>query len=128
MKIKGPKNLVKLAKFCADCLDISNFHLNIQYIKDDTSMCEINEDGSFDITIQGDLIDEEQTLKHVGHEMVHLRQFKHDELRQLNDTQVIWRDEVYTMYNPDEEEYFLSPWEMEARALEEWFVFRWENK
>jgi hypothetical protein len=127
-KITGTAHLVEIAEFAAELLKISNFELLIEQATsmEDSSECQMFRDGSFRIIIENG-IDYSAIIEHVAHEMVHLRQYKHDELIMFAN-EVIWKGKPYPYADYQTDEYFLSPWEMEARALEAWIKFRWEEQ
>ena len=126
MYIGGDKYLVACAEFCAEKLGITHFTLQMKWAKKgETSNCTCHEDGDFTIEIQKNL-DTPRVIVHVAHEMVHLRQFKHDEL-DVRDESTYWKGERYDTPEFGSDEYWLSPWEIEARALEGWLQNRWEE-
>ena len=123
MKIDGPKKLVKRAVLAARFLGVSGFTLKIEW-SDESSEIESHADGSFTIRIY-----EHQPkwslMESVAHEMTHLRQIKHGELIELENI-TIWQGEEYYQIKYMSDEYFLAPWEMEARAMEAWLSYKWE--
>lgn len=126
MNIEGPKRLVKRAVFAAVLLGIKqDFTLFI--VKGKESFCIRNEDGSYLIVVDKKVPKFFHT-EIIAHEMVHLRQFLRGDLQEPEEGFVIWRGE--RMIEPPfmSDGYFLAPWEMEARALEDWITHRWENR
>ena len=71
----------------------------------------------------------EEFMRLVAHEMVHVRQFAKKQLKSsivvgdngLFEPGFVWEGKVWVPPRgmPDKHRYWLSPWEMEARALEE---------
>ena len=128
MLLKGPSELLDIAEFILGLLEVGYVKANFKYTKkDEYSECHLNRDGSFTILIESDLECEKATVRHMAHEITHLKQFKRDELRN-DEYGVFWKGELYHMGEHCSDEYFLSPWEMEARALEDWILYRWESK
>lgn len=66
--------------------------------------------------------DTEDLLKCVFHEMTHIKQYKHNGLR-FGTKKVELGGQKYPF--KDSIDYWLSPWEMEARAMEEALLFFW---
>ena len=126
MHITGPKSLADIVEFTARLYEISYFKLEILYT-DEHSECVRNIDGSFKIVIQKDL-EEEQIVRLIAHEMQHLKQFKHDRLFETEAGMMLFDGVEYPPFEHMSDEYFLAPWEMEARGMEDWVQYRWENK
>lgn len=131
MKVEGPKWLVERVICFARALDVYGFDLKITR-KQKSSECSRKPDGSFVINIQKDLTKKHwayTATEHLAHEMVHLRQYKHDTLvGDCDENVTYWKGEPYLPVRYMSDEYFLSPWEMEARALEDWLVHKWETR
>ena len=130
MRIDGPKKLVKRAIFVARLLDI-NPAVRLQWSKEgddeDYSECAECEDGSFVITIQH-WLEGQNLIEAIGHEMVHVWQHVRGDLITMHDEhRWIWKGQMY-VDSGSMEEYFLRPWELEARSLEAWIEWRWRHK
>lgn len=62
------------------------------------------------------------------HELVHVKQYFLQELKDLKNGRYKFKGIVYKVPKDDDEEgYYLSPYEMEARAYEEWLWVRFRN-
>ena len=119
MKITG--KFTKEAEFFAKLLDIDNFTLKIKkYKKSDYS-------GWLKRTNKGFVL-RANDLRTIAHEMVHLKQQLKHELVDSGEL-VFWKGEPMPMTNNIENDsYWLSPWEMESRAMEDYLLFKWSNK
>lgn len=127
MQINGPKKLVGAAAYMAAVLGVFSFKLDIVRTEEG-SYCRQNEDGSFVINIQKG-IGPYWKLRHLSHEIAHLKQYKLGELVGDCETEVtLWKGKKYFPTEYMSDDYYLSPWEMDARALEEWLVHKWESK
>jgi hypothetical protein len=126
MQIKGKKRLVRKAACFAKALGVFQFSLTIIESDEPASYCQRMEDGSFVIAMSPNAGKYWET-RYLAHEMVHLRQYKHDDLRTFPD-HFEWKGERF--FEPEflSDDYFLAPWEMEARALEAWLVHKWETR
>lgn len=130
MKITGPKKLVKRAEFVAKLLGLQDFRLKIDWHKEkgQGSYCECNDKGTYRIYIDRS-VTTYWLVEVIGHEMTHLRQMKHDRLRDEAEGFVIWEGKRMAFHNEvTSDEYWLSPWEMEARAMEAWVGWHWRGK
>jgi hypothetical protein len=58
----------------------------------------------------------------IAHEMIHVKQYELDGLEDLPGDTVQFAGKFYRMEN--KLEYWLSPWEMEARAMEDFFAWQ----
>lgn len=126
MHITGSKSLADIVEFIADLYEISYFKLKVSHTNEH-SECIRNIDGSFEILVEKDL-EEEQTVKHIAHEMQHLKQFKHDRLFQTEAGMTVFDGVEYPPSEYMSDEYFLTPWEMEARAYEDFVLYKWDNR
>lgn len=64
-----------------------------------------------------------ELLTTLAHELVHVRQHTEEGLEVLTDGTYSWKGDQGTWETEDEiDSYFLSPWELEARALQDWVV------
>jgi hypothetical protein len=129
MRIIGPKKLTKRAEFVANLLDIKPA-ITLSWAKEegDFSYCIENDDASFNMEIQKWLKGED-LIKTIGHEMVHVWQHKRGDLVSFhNEFRWFWKGQMYVGTENNMEEYFLRPWELEARALEDWIAWRWRNR
>lgn len=126
MQIKGKKRLVKQAVVFARTLGVFDFTLKITR-KQGYTECIRKPDGSFHINIVP--ADKYFEMVSLAHEMVHLKQYKRDELVGDCETEITyWKGEKHWPSQFMSDEYFLAPWEMEARALESWLVHKWETR
>lgn len=130
MNFKGPHKLVKRAKFVAKLLNIDSADLEITIdwsAEPDFSECQEHEDGSFTISIC-DWLTGQDLIQGIGHEMCHVWQKVRGDLITLNDEKRwIWKGQMY-VDTGGMEEYFLRPWELEARSLEAWIEWRWRHR
>jgi hypothetical protein len=60
--------------------------------------------------------DEDELVKTIGHELTHVKQFTYDGLKFEFEDVVVFKDNEYRFENSME--YWLSPWEIEARGYE----------
>ena len=60
---------------------------------------------------------EEHPLSILAHEMVHIKQYVSGELVDTG-TKCLWKGQEYEEYVPSSEEYFFSPWEVEAFGMQ----------
>ena len=58
----------------------------------------------------------------IGHEMTHVKQYELDGLEDHTGRTIRFRRKYYRLAN--KMEYWLSPWEMEARAMEDFFCYQ----
>jgi len=127
MLIKGPRKLVKRAEFSARLLHVECFTAYMRWTEQ-ASNCQKYNNGCFILEIQKGL-PKQDLITHVAHEMTHLRQFKHGELVDVSQLgKRLWKGELFDNSDEYDEKYFLSPWEMEARAMEGYITYMWENK
>lgn len=126
MKIKGPKKLVKRAKFVAELFDIRDFDLKMAWTKGD-SYCRRNNNGTFTIKISR-AMSKYWLIELVGHEMIHLKQYKDGRLKNGFGC-VLWEGKRYEIADDStSKEYFLSPWEIDARGHEDYVGWCWRNR
>ena len=125
--ITGPKQLTDRAIYFALLFNIRPTII-FEYTSDETfSDCIQYEDGSFKIAIQ-DWVHEADLPAIIGHEMVHVWQYVRGSLEAIEETQIyIWEGKLYE-HTEKMEEYFLRPWEMEARAMEEYCDWKWRHR
>ncbi len=82
--------------------------------------CRTDENGNFLVLLNADLgWTEKHFCEVVGHELVHVKQYVHDGLDMGHSSTVKFRGQYYR--NHFEVEYWLSPWEIEARGYEAYF-------
>lgn len=64
-------------------------------------------------------LDKEETLKAIAHEMVHVRQFRSNQMKYIDD-EVWWKGKLYPSRKKlnSVEKYLRSPWELEAYTRE----------
>ena len=128
MKLKGKKRFLKRAVVFARALGVFEFKLTVTN-SPEPSFCQKHVDGSFTINVSSVCESKYEETVHLAHEMVHLRQYKHDQLiGECDEGITIWEGENYLPVEYMSDDYFLSPWEMEARALEDWLVHKWESR
>lgn len=72
-----------------------------------------------------------ERVKVLAHEMTHLKQFRNGELKDIPPVEGIslcmWKGELHGMTGIPKD-YYLSPWEMEARAMESWLEWCWYKR
>lgn len=78
----------------------------------------------YEVRINKSRVDENVLLNAIFHEMTHVKQFVKDQFIPTNNI-VRWKGETFKMESP--EEYYLSPWEMEARAMEEALIYFYDQ-
>lgn len=128
MKIVGPKKLVKRAVSAAVALDIYDFELQIKWGKNSWARQDIDNPKVFDMKVCRNLSKFELT-EAVSHEMVHIHQYLRGDLQDsLEDGMTIWQGEKYPTDPLGSDGYFLAPWEIEARGLQEWLGYKWEAR
>lgn len=129
MKIESSNELlVEMAAFTASILNINRFSLKISEHTDalEASECVVHTDGTFEIIVETE-VHRDCLINHIAHEMTHLRQYKHDQLVTKNEI-LYWNGVPQITPEFMTDEYFLVPWEMEARAMEGFIKYRWENR
>jgi len=78
----------------------------------------------FMIVLSKNQIDSDESLaRSVFHEMTHIKQYMKDDFK-IGAKKVSWQGEKFNVRS--EKDYWLSPWEMEARAMEEAMLRFWE--
>lgn len=103
----------------------NNIELTIIFEKfsdgtDDYAYCDWIDDNhcsrEFEITIDK-ILTKKETLLALAHEMVHLKQYAKGELKDIfrPARMIKWQNQKYEI---NEVEYWSSPWEREARAME----------
>jgi hypothetical protein len=128
MKIEGKKKLIKRAVCFARALGVNDFSLTIKVDETEKAgFCHLKEDGSFKIVIPS-VTSMYWATRTLAHEMVHLRQFKHDELQYFDNGVIKWKGEKFHPTTYMEDDYYLSPWEVEARGLEDWLMMKWRKR
>jgi hypothetical protein len=125
--INGPKKLVKRAQFVAKLLDIDP-EITMEWSDEkDNSYCQEYDDGTFTVGIQK-WMEGSMLVESIGHELVHVWQHIRGDLYGFDDEKRwIWKGQMYTD-SGTMDEYFLRPWEMEARAYEQWIEWRWRHR
>lgn len=83
-------------------------------------------------------IDSKQSVKNIfrtlAHEMVHVKQFAQGRLKEYpkNNARFRWEGKIFVIDNSSDEQYFFSPWEIEAFGYEEGLynilMTRWKNQ
>lgn len=71
---------------------------------------------------------EPEFVKTIAHELIHVKQFTYDGLDFEAEDTVMFRGSYYRLEN--DMEYWLSPWEIEARGYENaiWVMYQGENE
>jgi len=85
--------------------------------------------GKFLIALNPDMNWEtDELVKTIGHELTHVKQFTYDGLEFDHDDVVVFRNSEYRFEN--DMEYWLSPWEIEARGYEAgiWMLYYGEHE
>lgn len=119
MKITGA--FKQEAAFFAQLLEIDNFKLKIKKYKKNKYA------GWLKRTDQGFVL-RANDLRTIAHEMVHLKQYVKHELVDSGEI-VFWKGEAMHMVTKtSEDSYWLSPWEMEARAMEDYLLYKWKER
>jgi len=127
MKVKGRKRYVKRAVFAARLLGIEDFELNILEVCKDTYSYAVKEGPKkYLICIREDL-PKSMIMDFLGHEMVHIAQYVRGDMED-HPCGTLWKGELFDDGEHLSDLYFMSPWEMEARALEGWINYRWETR
>ncbi len=127
MRLNGPRSLVKRAAFSARFLGIENEEFEVFFVYGQETYCLKLDDGKYLIVV-------DEGWRHLGligpvaHEMTHLRQYHLGHLVDEDDDQCNWKGDQYADSLPETDEYFLAPWEMEARAMETFIEARWEER
>ena len=132
--ITGPRKLVKKAAFIADILGIAdidfNVHIKRKKLKSISAECEQIDQFNYKLTI-GKGFDKVTETELIGHEMVHVKQYVMGQLVDVKQTPTeghyLWNGKPYVSGNTMDD-YYLTPWELEARALEDWIVYRWSKR
>lgn len=126
MRIKGKKRHVSRATCFARALGIYDFTLRIKTSEKGYSYIESKKGGKHVIYLQ-EGIGKHLETEHIAHEMVHLKQHLTGDLR-WDTYHYLWKGEKWFVPKYMSDDYFLVPWEMEARALESWLVHKWETR
>lgn len=80
--------------------------------------------NKFMIVLSKNMIDSDESLaKTIFHEMTHIKQYMQDGFK-IGAKKVSWQGKKFSVKS--EKDYWLSPWEMEARAMEEALLRFWE--
>jgi hypothetical protein len=80
--------------------------------------------NKFMIVLSKNMIDSDESLaRSIFHEMTHIKQYMQDGFK-IGAKKVSWQGEKFSVKS--EKDYWLSPWEMEARAMEEALLRFWE--
>lgn len=125
---------MKKACFIADILGIADmpFELYIRRkkLKHISAECDNCGDDSYIITLNKGMCRSLET-EILGHEMVHLKQYLTGRLVDVSQSEgagnYLWQGKPFVTGNTMDD-YFLSPWELEARALEAWIAYRWSTR
>lgn len=123
MKFKGPKKYKKAAKFFSQILGISDCHTLVEIRKVNKT-----EYAGQVIRKRKKIVLEASSIRAIAHEMVHVKQFLKHQLVE-SDPIVFWNGQATRLtYDLDDDEYWLSPWEMEARGYEDYLLHKWYNR
>lgn len=117
----------KKSAFFADVLGVSNTKVHVRYreLEDSSGFTEQLAEDKYLITIAKGL-DRDQRLEVLAHEMVHVQQYVTGRLKDVERAECIWEGKAYQQGN-SMDDYFLAPWEMEARAMEAYLTYRWDS-
>lgn len=85
-----------------------------------------NDTHSFTITINTDQIKShpnqmyrlKNTLLCLGHELVHVKQYVTGEMKDITASDCMYKGQIYTNCDNEDENYWLAPWEIEAYGHE----------
>jgi len=128
-KIEGPKKLRKRAQFCADLYEIDPV-VNIYWgeLQDESSVVR-DDNGYYTIEIAPWMKkDKRELIRTIGHEMTHVWQYERGALISLpEESRYVWNDKKHERIL-FLEDYYLAPWEMEARARMEWVEYKWSSR
>jgi hypothetical protein len=119
--------LEDIAIFVASTLGLNpcNITVNIAGTFEESSYCSMDSYNNYDVIIQAGM-SEKDLVKMIAHEFVHIRQVQQGRLI-ITPESLVWEDKNYPLHQFESDEYFLSPWEMEARALEDWIFHKWSE-
>jgi len=125
------KRLKKQAKLFSKLLDIpedTSINIKLKNIKSGYSGETIQLGELFYRVLINKNLCKHQQAKVLAHELVHVRQYIGGDLIDLpgKDGLYKWKGDLIKIEEGSMDDYFLSPWELEARALEDWLVYRWE--
>lgn len=127
MKIKGDQRFVKRAVFAACLFNVFDFTLIIEENSHgDSSGLTRVADKVFIMDLEAGL-PKRALIQVIAHEVCHLKQYLSGDLEDAEGG-TLWKGEFHPEYEHESDEYFLSPWEMEARAVEDWVRYKWENR
>lgn len=128
--ISGPPKLVLRASYILEELfgiSSEDIDLTIEYWNEDYGEFRDPPDQKYIIYIPRN---SKYTTATLGHELVHLKQHHTGQLKLVELPEgcyYIWKGEPIA-YSGNMEDYLLYPWELEARALEAWIKYRWDNR
>ena len=126
MKVNGPKKLMKRAVFAACLMNVFDFDLTI--VESDETYLTKDGERSYSMYIDRELEGYFMT-EAVAHETVHLAQYVRGDLVDDQESEYLyWKGERYAEPEHMSDDYFLAPWEMEARALQAWIVHKWGER
>lgn len=125
MRLKGPKKLVKRAAFAARLLGVLDAKIKIKWAKESTTEKYEDSPNEYKIRISRDT-PKELLIDVIAHEMMHVHQYERGDLRDVCGF-VIWQNVAYEHETCDDD-YWLAPWELEARAYMEWVGHKWETR
>jgi hypothetical protein len=130
-KIEGPRKLVKRAQFVADYYKIDPVVTLAWSSNEEFCECVQHEDKTYTILVPYFLVGDDykhKLMEVIAHEMTHVNQYESGRLISLpEEDRHVWldkkHDRVYFM-----EDYLLTPWEMEARAMEFPLALLWGER
>jgi hypothetical protein len=128
-----PEHMIEFAYFVVcDALEFYNLsmHTDIEVSFDEglpdavLAACYPEVNGSFYIGLNESVDwNPDMLIRMLGHEMTHVKQFITEGLNlDAGIKTAKFKNKYYRLQNNTE--YFLAPWEMEARAMEEFFLWR----
>lgn len=127
MKIEGRKRYVKRAVYAACLLNIYDFRLAIVEIENDNYSYVVQEGPKEFLMCIEKGVPKPLLMEWIAHEMIHVAQYLRGDLKD-DEEGTLWKGELYNDPEHLSDEYFWSPWEMEARALESWIDHRWNTR
>lgn len=131
MIIVGPKGLVDAASFYAKKLGIDGLDVTIEIVrtklpKPMIGACLWDEDenvGIIELDRRGK--GRKPILSVLAHEMVHIKQYATGQMRSFG-KYVVWEGQTYVEETDDQ--YWDSPWELEAFGRQEGLYMRWKRR
>lgn len=127
MIICEDKDYVEAAEFYASKLGIPEetiIGIQLHNTLNVAGYCQRHDDQAIpyyiiglDTSKQDTIIEEEDPFMVLAHEMVHVKQYALGELVDAN-SYCMWKGQRYQEFEADSEEYYFSPWEVEAFGMQ----------